>query len=113
MKLITPEFEKLIEKYPLYSQESSKDPIVSIKLFIWNATWYLTEYDKDSKTAFGLTTWLGDDELGYIHIPELEEIKVHWMFEVERDLYLNPWPLTTLLDWETRAKIKSLLGHKT
>lgn len=113
MKLTTPEFEKLIEAYPLYSQEKSKDPIVSIKLFIGNATWFLTEYDKDSKTAFGLTTWLWDDEFGYIYIPELEEIKVQGVFEVERDLYLEPAPLTTLLNWDTRAKIKSLLGHKS
>jgi hypothetical protein len=52
MELITPEFEKAIEKYPLYSQEKATDPIVSIKLFIANITWYITEYDKDSKMAF-------------------------------------------------------------
>jgi hypothetical protein len=56
MKIITPEFEELFDEYPLYSQENSKDPIVSAVLSIGNAVWYLTEYDKESQTAFGLVT---------------------------------------------------------
>ena len=109
MELINKDFETAIERYPLYSQENVKDPIVSIKLFIWNATWYITEYDKDSKTAFWLTTWLWEDEFGYTYIPELEEVKVNWIFEVERDLYFKPAPLSSLLSWETREKIQRLL----
>jgi hypothetical protein len=55
MELINKDFEQTIEKYPLYSQEKSSDPIVSIKLFIGRITWFITEYDKESKTAFGFT----------------------------------------------------------
>jgi hypothetical protein len=40
---------------------------------------------------------LGDDEFGYTYIPELEDIKVNGVFEVERDLYFTPAPLTTFL----------------
>ena len=109
MKIVTPEFEKLFEKYPLYSQEGSKDPIVNAKLFVWGITWYLTEYDKDSKTAFWYTTGLGEDEFWYIHIPELEEIKVQGIWEVERDLYLTQAPLTTFLTNEQKQKVKQIL----
>lgn len=110
MKLITKEFENLFEKYPLYSQEGVKDPIVVAKLFISNITWYLTEYDKNSKNAFWYTTGLGGDEFGYTHIPELEEIKVHGIWEVERDLYFKPAPLTSLLMGDQKRKVQSILG---
>lgn len=89
MKITTAEFENLFEKYPLYSQEKSKDPLVITKLFVANITWYLTEYDKNSKDAFLFVQGLQNDEFGYIHIPELEEIKIKGLFEVERDLYFT------------------------
>ena len=62
MKLITKEFEALFENYPLYSQDGCKDPLVITKLFIGNITWYLTEYNQESKTAFGYVTGLHEDE---------------------------------------------------
>ena len=34
MKIITEEFEKQFEDFPLYSQDGEKDPIVRAKLFI-------------------------------------------------------------------------------
>ncbi len=58
MKLITEEFEKGFEKYPPYSQDGSKNPIVQEKLFIGSATWYLLEYDKETKNAFAFVTGL-------------------------------------------------------
>ena len=111
MKITTPEFEKLFEKYPLYSQDGVKDPIVVAKLFVWNITWFLTEYDKDSKNAFWYTTWLWWDEFWYTHIPELEKIKMNGIWEVERDLYLTQAPLTTFLSQELKDKVKSILGE--
>jgi hypothetical protein len=121
--IITPEFESLFEEYPFYSQENSKDPIVSAVLSIGNAVWYLTEYDKDSKTAFGLVTWLAEDELWYIYIPELEEIEITrevqidengttmpMTFEVQRDKWFKPAPLTTLLIWEIKYKMRDIFG---
>ena len=112
MQLTTDEFEKQFENYPLYSQDGVKDPVVSAKLFIAWITWYLTEYDKNSKTAFWYTTGLAEDEFWYTHIPELEEIRLQGLFEVERDLYFTPAPLTTLLMGDTKEKAKRILGHK-
>ena len=31
--LATPEFKKLFENYPFYSQEENQDPVVIVKLF--------------------------------------------------------------------------------
>jgi hypothetical protein len=94
-------------------------------LSIGNAVWYLTEYDKESQTAFGLVTWLAEDELWYIYIPELEEIKINrdveidengttipMTFEVQRDLWFKPTPLTTLLIWEIKYKMRDIFGTK-
>ena len=62
MELITKEFEELFKNYPLYSQDGCKDPLVIAKLFIGNATWYLTEYNQETKTAFGYVAGLAEDE---------------------------------------------------
>ena len=89
MKLITPEFEALFEEYPLYAQEKEDDPLVEAELFdpCGSATWYLTEYDPDTKTAFGFVTGLQVDEFGYVSLNELEEIKRPFDLTIERDLY--------------------------
>ena len=97
MKLITQKFESLFEKYPLYSQDGIKDPLVIAKFFVWNITWYLTEYDKNTKNAFWYVTWLQEDEFWYISVLELESIKINNIWEVERDLFFRATLLKTLL----------------
>lgn len=49
-------------------------------------TWYLTEYNPETKTAFGLAV-LHEKEFGYIDIPELLEFKGLMGLGIERDLY--------------------------
>lgn len=46
--------ESLMKKYPLYSQEEEKSPLIVCKLFnSWGAgTWYLTEYEAKTGVAF-------------------------------------------------------------
>ena len=97
MKLITKEFEWLFKDFPLYSQDWVKDPLVVAKFFVWNITWYITEYDKESKNAFWYITGLYQDEFWYISITELESIKINNIWEVERDLYFTATSLKTLL----------------
>lgn len=43
-----------LKDYPLYSQESKKDPTIWVKLYdsCSNAKWYITEYDPITKEAF-------------------------------------------------------------
>ncbi|MFK5949640.1 MAG: DUF2958 domain-containing protein [Methylococcales bacterium] len=92
--LTTPEFKKLFEKYPFYSQENNEDPVVIAKLFdaFGSATWFLTEYNPLENNAFGYVTGLYEDEWGYISLEELESIH-HPTLDVPRivrDLYFIP-----------------------
>lgn len=92
------ELQKRCEKYPLYSQEHVKDPIVCAKLFfsISRATWYVTEYNPVTQIAFGYVKGLMHDEWGYISIPELQSVKLANVFSVEVDLYFEAQPASRL-----------------
>lgn len=98
--IITPQFEALFKDYPIYSQEGNKDPLVITKLFAisGSAAWYLTEYDPETKKAFGYVEGLapGDDEWGYIYIPELEETCLPGTTVpfIERDLCFQSRPFS-------------------
>jgi len=96
MKLITPEFEELMKDYPLYSQEKEDDPLVVSKFFnpVGAGTWYLTEYNPEDHLAFGYVTGLGEDELGYISLDEMEGIRLPGGLTLERDLYWKPCRLS-------------------
>ena len=95
MKLITPEFEEIMKDYPFYSQEKEDDPLVVSKFFnpMGAGTWYLTEYNPEDHLAFGYVTGLGEDELGYISLDEMEGIRLPGGLTLERDLY---WKLCRL-----------------
>ena len=90
--LVTPEFKKLFEKYPFYSQEGNKDPLVVVKLFdaFGSATWFLTEYSPVENSAFGYVTGLYEDEWGYVSLTELESIMLAAQVpRIERDKYFE------------------------
>jgi hypothetical protein len=55
MELITEEFEKLFENYPLYAQENEKDPLIIAKFFdpCGSATWWLTIIWMESIFSYG------------------------------------------------------------
>lgn len=97
MKLITKAIEKLIEKYPLYSQESEKDPVVIAKFFFGGWTWLVTEGRKEENgdiLFFGKTISPYEEELGYFTLSQLQGIK-KWGFPVvERDMYFKPCRLS-------------------
>jgi len=58
----------------LYAQEEVEDPLVYVSVKIGESFWLITEYNPKEKTAFGFAQMFeGGGELGYIHIPELEE----------------------------------------
>lgn len=92
MQLITPELEALMADYPLYSQENETDPLVVAKFFdpCGSATWYMTEYDPVDCQGFGLVTGLGEEELGYFSINELQLIQRPFGLTIERDLHWKP-----------------------
>lgn len=90
MKLLT---KVNTEELPrLYATENEEDPIAHVKIFnpYGIGTWYLTEYDPDTKEAFGLVN-LHEVELGYISMQELEDLRVtQWNFPLERDKSFKP-----------------------
>ncbi len=91
--LATPEFKKLFENYPFYSQENNRDPLVIAKLFdaYGSATWYITEYSPVENTAFAYVTGLAHDEWGYVSLTELESIMLAPQVpRIEQDLHFTP-----------------------
>lgn len=82
---------------PMRGQEKVKDPIAYVKYFspYSGATWYVTEWDGKDE-MFGWVDMDGGGELGYIHLPELENANRRGLPLVERDLYFKPTPLSKL-----------------
>jgi hypothetical protein len=80
----------------LYTTDGESDPNVWVKLFtpdsIWS--WYVIEWDGED-LCFGLV--LGHaEELGYFSLSEIAGVRGGLGLPVERDLYFNPCPLSTL-----------------
>ena len=95
MKLIPNE---LLQKLPpFYSTENEADPICHVKLFnpYGAGTWYIIEFDPDTKVAFGLSV-IQEAELGYFSLEELEGLELPWGGGIERDLYFNSVQLSVI-----------------
>ena len=79
----------------LYANESVRnydDVLAFAKLFspFSNWTWYVTEWDAETGTCFGLVEGL-ETEIGYFSLDELAEATVFGgVPAVERDLYWQP-----------------------
>lgn len=91
--------------YPDRSQCETADPIVAAKLFLLagGATWWLTEYDAESRIAFGFVTGLDYDEWGSVSIDELEAITLGPIPRIEFDQHFRPLAFSALKAREFRA----------
>src|SRR5215469_8062140 len=81
----------------LYSTEHEPDLVARVMWFTPDSswTWYVTEYDQPERLAFGLVDgW--EQELGYISLDELEQVRGQLGLQVERDLWFTPAPLSAL-----------------
>ena len=95
-KLMTKELGDTIP--PLYANDGADDPdavVARVKLFTpyscW--TWYITEWDSETGTCFGLVEGF-ETEMGYFDLTELSEVTVFGSVPaVERDLYWEPQTL--------------------
>ena len=96
MKLITEEFIETMKDYPLRSQEKTKDPFVPTKFFnpVGSQTWFILEYDPETKLAFSYVIGMYEDEFGYVSIEELESIELPYWLTIERDLHFTPCRLS-------------------
>lgn len=94
MKIFT---KKLLQKVPkLYETDSSKDPMVYIKLFYpsFHWTWYVIEFDGND-LFFGYVD--GDfADLGYFSLKELLESRDKFGMPIERDRSFRPCRLSEL-----------------
>ena len=95
--------DELKQKIPrLYEQEKNPDPIVHVKYFALGShwTWYATEFD-GVDILFG---WCEGDhpELGYFSLKELESIKWGSIPRIERDIYFDPCPLSSIPSYRER-----------
>jgi len=103
MKLLT---KAILRKLPpLYSTESKpKDEIpVIVKYFhpAGRMTFYVTEYDPETRTFFGfMRSPLGEDcdELGYSSLDEFEAVKGPFGLGIERDLYFGKHTLKEVME---------------
>lgn len=95
MKLLTKEIIKSLPA--LYSTEEMKDPVLQVKIFhpFSSYTFFILEYDPEKNLAFGYVTGLVEDELGYVDMKELEEVKIMGV-RMERDLYYTPQKLSEI-----------------
>lgn len=102
MKLITKELEKQLPE--LYQAEKDPEAIVYVHYFStrngWD--WYGYEYDKRSRTFFGLVDGF-EVEFGYFTLDEFEEVNKKFGSQViERDLHWKP---------KTLKEVRASLGR--
>ena len=78
-------------------QLGTEDGIARVRLFnpTGIGTWYISEYDPETRTAFGLAD-LGYPELGYFDMQELIEFRGRFGLPLERDLFWRPRLLTSI-----------------
>lgn len=69
-----------LETPALYAQDGKGyDAVVYAHYFIGDSDWLITELDRENDTAFGWACLNGDRlnaELGYVYLPELEDLAV-------------------------------------
>lgn len=91
MKLITKELEKRFKQVGSQEHKDVEDHIIVAKFFNPSGagTWYATEYDPETKIAFGYVSIFGDhnDEWGSFAVWELEEYKGRFGLGIERDIH--------------------------
>lgn len=113
-KLITKQIEKLINKYPIGSQDGKGvEAKVICKFFLpcSGATWYILEGEKQENgdyLLYGLATLYGDNyEYGYVMYSQLAELKKWFLFDyvyVERDICIQNDTLKSVMEYDSVLK---------
>ena len=99
MKMVTAQIEKLMDKYPLYSQDGKGDEAkVLFKVFnpYGSGSWYVLEAgEKDESGDRELFAWTilhGEPEYGYLMLSDLTETRVNFCgcrLPLERDRWFS------------------------
>ena len=82
---------RVSDKLLVRSKSGALDPIAKVKLFnpTGIGTWYICEYDPDTRLAFGLAV-LQMAEIGYFSMAELVAFRGQFGLPIERDLHWAP-----------------------
>jgi hypothetical protein len=93
MKILTQAILNKLPKIGDTSELASNEIKVHLKIFnpYGAGTWYITEYDPDTKEAFGYVNLIGSDmaELGYIDMDELLKYRNRMGLGFERDAHFG------------------------
>ncbi|WP_236622370.1 DUF2958 domain-containing protein [Novipirellula maiorica] len=90
----------ILAKLPaLGATSENRDPIVQVKWFTPDAnwTWWVIEYDPESRIAYGLVRGL-ELEFGTFTLDEVEDLRGALGLPVERDLHFDPQPVSQVTD---------------
>ena len=111
MKMITKEIERMMDRYPLYSQDGKGDSAkVLFKVFnpYGSGSWYILEagakQEDGDRELYGWTVLDGWPEYGYLMLSDLTETKVNVFgcrLPLERDMYFKG----TMADAKRDARI--------
>lgn len=98
MKDLHSQLARLMAAYPDRSQAEADDPLVVVKLFLLNSgvTWWLTEYDAETRIAFCYVTGMAYDEWGSVSIDEIAALRWMGIPSVERDEHFEPTRFSVL-----------------
>lgn len=78
-RLQTPQLEKALNGYSLYSQDGKgKNAICRAVFVLGSARWFILEGERedDDMVMFGIVTGLLEDEYGYVSLKELSSIEL-------------------------------------
>ncbi len=87
------------DNVPALGATSEEDnPIARVKLFnpTGGQTWYIAEYDPETRTAYGIADGQAGFEYGYINMVELVDFRGRFSLPIERDLHWAPKPLSEI-----------------
>jgi len=105
MKLLTKTLQKQLPA--LYSQETVEDAIVRAHFFnpSGQGDWWITEgsVEGDDYIMFGLCD-LGDPELGYVSINEMQDVRGPFGLGIERDKFWTCKPLSAVQERIAEAR---------
>lgn len=78
-RLFTPELEKALKDYPLYSQDGKKEDAICITVFhIGNIRWYVLEGQEEGNDfiLYDVIFGLIDNEYGYVSLNEMADLTI-------------------------------------
>jgi len=88
MKLLTKEIKNKLAKN--VGDANVDKPYLKLFNPVGAATWLITQVEDDGM-MFGLCDLgMGFPEYGYVHLKELEELKLPFGMGIERDIHFNP-----------------------